>query len=662
MTARLRHIAALSLTALTLSGAPAMAAEPVAPLPSSDYTVHALCSAPAPGHAGCLSLELAPRTAAARAHTHPIGMARTAPSAGQASEGVFGLTPQDLHTAYGLPSTATTTQTIALVDAYNDPTAEADLNAYSEEFGLPACTKESGCFTQVNQNGNAAPGALPFPKTVLALEAAQSGTKGEKEEAAEAAGWGVEISLDMETAHAICESCNIVLVEASSTSYASLEAAESTAAALGATEISNSWGGPEVGETPSAESSSPFNHPGIVITASAGDDGYLNWDSSNAPEIGYANFPASSPHVVAVGGTRLTLNKGKWQSEAVWNGDGAGGGGCSEEFSSPPWQRAASTWSSVGCNGLRAVSDVSADADPYTGVAVHDSTPGAECEGTVQDPNWCTIGGTSLASPLIAAVFALAGGAGEVEYPARTLYENEVDAPGGLHDVTSGSNAECAKYSVTTGLSECTSKKESENSGCANEAICLAGLGYDGPTGVGTPNGITAFEPTGEAPTTEPSEEAEPGEETNPGGGGTSKTGSGGSGGSPTPGGTTSGTPAGPTVAPTTPGAPTLVQLFALALTENAIVALNSTHPKVSQIGFTFTINVSTSLRLTLSKRVHKHHRSRWTTLGHTLTTSVSSGRNTWRLTGGGRLKPGRYRITLAPAHAASKSLTFLIG
>jgi len=659
MTERIRNIAALSLAALAsglaLTCATAAATGIVSPLPASNYTVHPLCAAPSPGHAGCLSLELKPLTAAARAHTHPIGMAigmaRTAPLAGQAAEGLFGLTPQILHTAYQLPtSPAGPTQTIALVDAYNDPTAEADLNAYSKEFGLLSeCTKESGCFKQVNQNGGAKTNELPFPKTVLALEKAQGGTTEEKREAAEAAGWGVEISLDIETAHAICETCNIVLVEATDPSYANLETAESQAATLGATEISNSWGGPEAEGPVGAESASTFNHPGIVITASSGDNGYLNWDSENVGEIGYANFPASSPHVVAVGGTRLEVKAtGAWEAESVWNGNGAGGGGCSEVFSAPSWQRSVSNWLSVGCSGFRAVADVSADADPYTGIAVHDSTPGAECKGTVQDPHWCTIGGTSLASPLIASVFALAGGAGEVEYPARTLYENELASPSSLHDITSGSNAACSKEFTETGASGCTPKEESEASKCVNKAICLAGVGYDGPTGVGTPNGLKAFEPTG-VPAGEEAVESPKG---GTGGGSEEQT-------FPT-----RGAPAGSTTPTPTPVpiAPAPVQLSALALTVNAIVALNASHPKVSQIGFTFTINVATTVRLTLAKRVHIHHRSRWKTVGRSISASTVLGRNTWRLVGHGKLSPGRYRITLTPAHGASKALTFLIG
>jgi hypothetical protein len=657
MTHRIRHFAALSAiattTVLAVSCAAASAAGVLSPLPASDYTVRAVCGPASPGRAGCLSLKLQPLTATARAHNHPIGVARSVAHAGQAAEGAFGLTPQDLHTAYSLlPISPPATQTIALVDAYNDPTAEADLIAYSKEFGLPECTKANGCFKQVNQNGSASAGTLPFPKTLPELkEAQESASEGEKAEAEEAAGWGVEISLDMETAHAICETCNIVLVEANSPSYKNLEAAESAAAGekVGATEISNSWGGPEpfAGFSQGTESKSPFNHPGIVITASSGDDGYRNWDSAHASEERYANFPASSPHVVAVGGTRLELSKvtGEWQGETVWNGSGAGGGGCSEIFFAPSWQQKTLGWSSVGCGGFRAVADVSADADPYSGVAVHDSTPGAECEEGVG--NWCTIGGTSLASPLIASVFALAGGAGEVEYPARTLYENEAASPASVHDVTVGSNAECTTtFNKVTGRSSCTAQKESENSNCPKEAICLAGAGYDGPTGVGTPNGLKAFEPTGKA-------EEPVGKKEGEGGGGSG----GGTGGT-----TTVPTPVVPKaiVVPTPPP----LALSGLALTMNAIVALNNSHPKISQIGFAFTLTVAATVRVTLAKRIraHRHRRAHWQTVGRSVSASAGAGRNSWRLTGHGKLTSGAYRITLTPLHAASRSVTFQIG
>ncbi|HXA53358.1 MAG TPA: S53 family peptidase [Solirubrobacteraceae bacterium] len=418
----------------------------------------------------------------------------TAPSP---SAGAFGLRPQDLHSAYQLPDSAAAAQTVALVDAYNDPTAEADLKAYDEEFGLPECTSGDGCFRQVNQSGEA--GNPPFPKTTKELETARRGSRAKREEAEEATGWGLEISLDIEVAHATCQSCDIVLVEADGPSYEDLETAETSAATLGAGEISNSWAGSEEGETPGLESASPFNHPGIVITAAAGDDGYLNWDSESSVERGRANFPASSPHVVAVGGTRLSLGTNSaWAGETVWNGDHATGGGCSAVFTAQPWQQSVPDWSAVGCATKRAIVDVAADADPYTGVAVHDTSP--ECEYRYEEAGvkhvayWCTIGGTSLATPLVASVFALAGGADGVAYPAETLYESGLKSSASLHDVTVGSNGECTKPFLEGGLSACTPAEEAVAS-CASKAICLAGTGYDGPTGVGTPDGIAAFKP-----------------------------------------------------------------------------------------------------------------------------------------------------------------------
>jgi hypothetical protein len=482
---------------LVLCCAQSAAAATVSPLPRSDYTVHPVCGAPARGRAGCLALQLVPQTAAARAHTHPLGLVRAAPVAARSpAAGDFGLRPQDLHSAYQLPDSAAGAHTVALVDAYNDPTAEADLKAYDEAFALPECTAADGCFKQVNQSGEA--GSPPFPKTAKELEAARKGSRAAREEAAEATGWGLEISLDIEVAHATCQSCEVLLVESNGPSYEDLEKAEQSAANLGAGEISNSWAGSEEGETPELESAGPFNHPGTVITAAAGDDGYLNWDAESSAQRGYVNFPASSPHVVAVGGTRLSLGAGgAWAGETVWNGDHATGGGCSVVFTAQPWQQDVADWSAVGCATKRAVADVAADADPYTGVAVHDTSP--ECEYAYEEAGvkhvayWCTIGGTSVASPLVASVFALAGGADGAAYPAETLYESELKSPASLHDVTVGSNGECTEPFLEDGLSACTPAEEALS--CATKAVCLAGTGYDGPTGVGTPDGIAAFKP-----------------------------------------------------------------------------------------------------------------------------------------------------------------------
>ena len=495
---------------LALLWAQPVAARTVSRLPRSDYSVRSACAVPAAERAACLALQLVPATAEARAHTHPIGVASapllTPTTAPSPAAGDFGVRPQDLHSAYQLPTSSPSTQTIALVDAYNDPSAEADLATYSKEFGLPECTGASGCFKQVNQNGKS--GNPPFPTSTAELEAWRKGSKFEREEAAEAIGWAVEISLDIETAHAVCQNCHIALVEADSPEYVNLEAAENAAVTLGATEVSNSWAGPECAGGCIGDSSA-FDHPGVVIAAAAGDNGYLNWlEKSRSP---YADFPASSPQVVAVGGTRLKLGpEGEWSGETVWNdggesggvkdGHGAGGGGCSVQFEAPPWQQDVADWSLVGCGDKRAVADVSADADPYTGVAVYDSGPGRECEA-VHGVHWCTYGGTSVATPLIAATFAVAGGANGVEYPARTLYENAAKSPGSLHDVTEGSNGEClTPFDEETGLPSCTSSEEGKTS-CASKAICLARTGYDGPTGVGTPDGASAFAPAPSAPT-----------------------------------------------------------------------------------------------------------------------------------------------------------------
>ena len=484
---------------------PSVQASPLSPLPPSDYTVRSACRPPAAGRVGCLALELVPRTAAARAHTHPLGIASGhVITAGRAAEGAYGLRPQDLRNAYfpGEAPDAPTSepQTIALVDAYNDLDAEADLKTYDQEFGLPECTTANGCFLQVNQKGET--GSLPFPNSEKARQEAQAVCEGDTaepacEELEQAGEWSREVSLDIEVAHAVCQNCRIVLVEGDNEENASLETAEDAAAEkLGATEISDSW----AGEEPPADSEA-FNHPGVVITVAGGDRGYLNWDTSKAAaerygiKIGVVDYPASSPHVVAVGGTRLTLSSpaAGWSNETVWND---GGDGCSTSFPAQAWQLDVHDWSSVGCEDRRAVADVSADADPYSGVAIYDSFPElAKAEGgrrvVTTVPGWHTSGGTSLASPIIASMFALAGGSHTVEYPAQTLYSHIGSAS--LHDVIEGGSGECEDF-YSSGCSGSMSPLSLTD--CGQGAwICNATAGYDGPSGVGTPNGIQAFKP-----------------------------------------------------------------------------------------------------------------------------------------------------------------------
>jgi Subtilase family len=472
---------------------PAAAAATASPLPESDYATRPLCAPPTPGRATCLATELVPLTAAARARTHPLGLTTGPTASPSLATGAYGLSPNDLRSAYfpgerpeapvGEP------QTIALVDAYDDPEAETDLRVYSEAFGLPQLPPcqdgaVSACFEKVNQSGET--GNPPVP--------------GDEQESEEASRWAGETSIDIEVAHGICRNCRILLVEASAAHGLALEAAEKTAERLGATEISNSWTGGDEDEP----IGSPFHHPGIVITAGAGDWGYLNWAEDNEYETG-VNYPAASPGVIAVGGTKLTLTAtGARASETVWNEDvskekDATGGGCSELASAPPWQTAVPDWAAVGCGtgeqARRAVADVAVDADPSTGVAIYDSVPYYVEPGFAVAPGWVTIGGTSLSSPIVAAMFALVGGAHEVEFPAATLYSHLGGSS--LYDVTAGGDGKCDGL-YTSGCEGSLSPLSPLDCG-AGVLICNAGPGYDGPSGVGAPAGLAAFEVGSEA-------------------------------------------------------------------------------------------------------------------------------------------------------------------
>ena len=300
-------LAALVALALVAAGTTALAARPNA----TRFRVHRVCrAAPRPGSAACLGLKLVPdsltsgelRSSATRQRREAAANARPAVTNPSPEPGF--LTPQLLHAAYALPdeTPASSLQTVAVVDAFDDPTAEADLDVYDKQFGLPPCTSANGCFHKVNESGNASP--LPHKQ-------------GE---------WAGEISIDVQMARAVCQSCKILLVEASSEEFSDLGAAVNAAAKAGATEISNSYGGAEEHSYTSL-AATYFDHPGIVLAASSGDCGYLN--KACPGEATGANFPADSPDVVAVGGTSLQESKGAWSS-TVWN---EGGSGCSKVFS-----------------------------------------------------------------------------------------------------------------------------------------------------------------------------------------------------------------------------------------------------------------------------------------------------------------------------------------
>jgi subtilase family serine protease len=319
-----------------------------------------------------------------------------------------GLGATNIVDAYNLDTTGGSGVTVAIVDAYNDPNAASDLAVYRSQYGLSACTTANGCFSQVSQTGSS---SLPTSDT----------------------GWAGEISLDLDMVSAACPLCHILLVEAASASDSDLYTAENYAAAH-AKFVSNSWGGAEYsGET---SDDTYFNHPGVAITVSSGDDGTG------------AEYPATSRYVTAVGGTSLsTASNTRGWTETAWS---SAGSGCSSYESKPSWQTVTTSCSN------RAEADVSAVADPNTGVAVY-QTYGAS--------GWSVYGGTSASAPIIASVYALAGTPGSADYPASYPYTNSSD----LYDVTSGSNGSCGA------------------------PICTAGTGWDGPTGLGTPNTQAAF-------------------------------------------------------------------------------------------------------------------------------------------------------------------------
>ncbi len=322
-----------------------------------------------------------------------------------------GFVPSDIVAAYEIPAGGAGV-TVAVVDAQDDPNAESDLAVYRAQFNLPACTTANGCFKKVNQSGQASP--LPSGDT----------------------GWGGEISLDLDMVSAACPACKILLVEGSSASNDDLGAAVNEAAALGATVISNSYGGSE-SSTDATYDTEYYHHAGVSVLASSGDSGYG------------AQYPAASQYVIAVGGTSLTQDgSARGFREGAWSD---GGSGCSQYDAKPSWQR------DTGCS-KRTVADVSAVADPNTGVAVYDTYGG----GNAGAAGWEVYGGTSASSPLVGAILAASGLAG---VDASFVYQN----PGSFNDITSGSNGTCNTKSTY---------------------LCTAVSGYDGPTGLGTPAGL----------------------------------------------------------------------------------------------------------------------------------------------------------------------------
>jgi subtilase family serine protease len=393
-------------------------------------TSRAACSGGPPGAMTCLAQVLTESLRPALASAQPRVPA--------------GYGPGQFHHAYSLPnltphvkgtSGRRKPQTIAIVDAYSSRTAFADLTHFDSTFGLPVfprCTTkiEAACFQVMNERGGTTLPASGVPS-----------------------GWDIEISLDVQVAHEICQNCKIMLVEATSASFANLAAAENTAVANGADVVSNSYGSYGADSTLGGTGLSAYDHPGHAIVVAAGDSGF-------GP-----SYPADLDTVVAVGGTDLRMSGGTYASETTWNNgpSSATGSGCDDTSLAPTWQRAVTTWAAVGCGIFRGMNDVSADADPSTGAAVYDSAGGG---------GWIEIGGTSLAAPLIAGVYGLAANSSTVAYPASLAYAH----PGALHDVTSAGNLPGTPSFPCTVIRQCTARP-----------------GYDLPTGMGTPDGLAGF-------------------------------------------------------------------------------------------------------------------------------------------------------------------------
>ncbi len=377
-----------------------------------------------------MSLVVPGRAAAHAAFLAGRGPAPASVPNGEGSGVEGGFLAEELQSAYKLPEGGGAGQTVVIVDAYDDPNAEADLKIYREKIKVPACTKEHGCFRKLNQEGK----EENYPSSKYPVNE----------------NWGFEISLDLDMISAACPECKIVLVEAKDNTVnaekvLNLNLAENTAAAVGgASVISNSWGTAEEASETEADSKY-FNHPGIAITVAAGDSGY-----------GVA-YPSASPNVVSVGGTALTKNPDtRGWSEEVW---GDSGGGCSAFEGKPAWQ------TQPGC-AHRVSSDVSAVSAAQTPVSVYDSFERPECtpEKASKKECWALAAGTSVAAPVVAGVEALSTSTFRKEGP-EAFYKHQ----GVLFDVAWGANGICTPP--------------------AEQAyLCHGEPAFDAPTGNGSPD------------------------------------------------------------------------------------------------------------------------------------------------------------------------------
>ena len=312
--------------------------------------------------------------------------ARVVPDTVPAARRPYGLSPATIKSVYGFSTDATAGAggTIAIVSAYNAPHVEGDLSVFSRKFGLPTCTTANRCFLKVSQTGSTS----TYPKTDP--------------------GWALETSMDVEWAHAIAPGADILLVEASSAAISNLMTAEDFARAH-AQYVSNSWGGSELSDERRYDAH--FVRTGVSFFVASGDDG-----------LG-AEYPASSPNVIAVGGTKLNSIGTSSFKETGWSGSG---GGCSRYETASSYQSSFSQYAATSCNGKRATPDASLDADPNSGVSVYDSTT---YQGT---SGWFSLGGTSAATPMWAGRAAASG----TTVNAKYVYGRSIR----FRDITSGNN------------------------------------------------------------------------------------------------------------------------------------------------------------------------------------------------------------------------------
>jgi hypothetical protein len=416
---------------------------------SSSVVPRDVCAAPGPGRAACLAQYLALRGTRTPIHPHlrpaaspyrfihlrehrrgapPLATAAAAPPP-QAG------TPAYLQQAYDLSYLSQTwggDKTVAIVAAYDNPNAESDLAAYRSNFQLRPCTTANHCFRKIKM------GTSPPPSDPR---------------------WSLEISLDLDAVSALCPNCQIILVEAASNLSSDLHSAQVKAASLNADVISDSFGAP-LSDPPSKQdfffgTPGEFSFPGIATVAASGDSGY---PATCAPPSTPCNeYPAAQPDITAAGGTSLAPANGpRGFGESAWSGTGSG---CNTNVAQPSWQANLNT----GCPGHRGYNDISASADPATGMQVYDSTynPG-------QSP-WVVVGGTSEAAPLIAAYYALVESATDAAGPASPGWPYASASL--LNDPATGSNA------------------LSGNACPALSVVCTGLPGYDGPTGAGSISG-----------------------------------------------------------------------------------------------------------------------------------------------------------------------------